>query len=109
MVTNAPNTEITVFPGEIGRATLLCDEKFYGVPRLKYQTKEGELILFAYEVMPVTMNQISEYLNEGYKLQPDGRYIPTKEHLEMLDNAFGSRIGLRNNWEHIYDKLYINK
>jgi MinD-like ATPase involved in chromosome partitioning or flagellar assembly len=106
MVTKAPNTEITVFPGEIGRAMIIADEKFYGVPRLKYQTAQGELILFAHEAIPMTMEDIAVYLNEGYKLQPDGRYIPTKQHIEMCYNAFGSRIGISDNWEDIYNTFY---
>lgn len=104
MVTKSPCTQIKLWPGEIGRAVLMVDEKWWGVPRIKYQTSEGEVHLFAYEVIPVTMEEIAAYLQEGYKLQPDGRYIPTKEHLEMLYNAFGVRIGLSDNWEEHYDK-----
>lgn len=106
MITKAPCTEIIVFPGEIGIATIVCDESFYGVPRLQYQTKQGQLILFAYEAIPVQMSELNAYINEGYKLQPDGRYIPTKEHLEMVYNSFGNRVGMGDNWERNYDTLY---
>ena len=99
----APNAGHTALLGEIGRAVLQVDEKWWGVPRIKYQTSEGEVHLFAYEVIPSGMEDISAYLQEGYKLKTDGRYIPTKEHLVMLYNAFGTRVGLSDNWEVHYD------
>ena len=69
-------------------------------------TEQGSVVLFAYEVLPVTMANISAYMNEGYKLSQDGRYIPTKEHVEMLYNAFGDRVGLSDNWEEQYNRFY---
>lgn len=108
MVTQAPMTENKLFPGEIGLGTLYVTNSYYGVPRLKYKTKMGEVVLFAHEVMPVTMEEITEYLNEGYKPLADGRYMPTKEHLRELYFAFGSRVGMFDTWEEYYDKHYTN-
>ena len=107
MITRAPNAEIHVFPGEIGRASLFMPEKdkFYGVPRIKYQTEKGDLQLFPDEVVPMSMEEIQIYVNEGYSISKDGRYIPTKEHLVMVDNAFGDRVGMRADWELLYDEF----
>ena len=80
-------------------------DKFYGVPRIKYQTEKGDLQLFPDEVVPMSMEEIQIYVNEGYSISKDGRYIPTKEHLVMVDNAFGDRVGMRADWELLYDEF----
>jgi len=107
MVTRSPSVEIPLFPGEIGEATFfITRESYYGVPRIKYRTKHGQVTLFAHEVIPMTPEDIQLYVNEGYKLMSDGRYIPTKDHLWEVYHAFGNRIGLFDNWEKKYDKEY---
>ena len=107
MITNAPNTEIPLLTGEIGRASLFYPEKskFYGVPRVKYNTKYGECQLFPNEVHPMSLAEIQEYVNEGYILSNDGRYIPTLNHLEQVFNCFGSRVGLQANYEKTYNRI----
>ena len=107
MVTHAPQTVIHLLTGEIGQGTLFYPEKnqFYGVPRIKYHTKNGEVQLFPDEIHPMSLQEIQMYVNEGYKLSNDGRYIPTLEHLEMVYNAFGSRVGLRSDYEKTYHSI----
>ena len=103
MITKAPNTEIDVFPGEIGSGTLYVAESYYGVPRIKYQTGKGELVLFAHEVMPADEKELALALGDGYVVLADGRYLPPKKSLEEVYNAFGNRVGLNENWEEKYD------
>ena len=107
MVTNAPNTEVPLLTGEIGQGTLYFPEKekFYGIPRIKYKTKRGEVQLFPDEIHPMSLQEIQLYVNEGYKLSTDGRYIPSLQHLEMVYNAFGSRVGLRSDYEKTYHSI----
>ncbi len=105
MITNAPNTEINLLPGEIGECSLRLDDKHYGIPRVLYRTKGGTVTLFPHEVMPVTQEDINLYLAEGYTISKDGRYIPPKDTLQELENAFGHRVGLMSNWEKTYNSI----
>ena len=107
MISNAPNTEVPLLTGEIGQGTLYYPEKnkFYGVPRIKYKTKRGEVQLFPDEIHPMSLQEIQLYVNEGYKLSTDGRYIPSLQHLEMVYNAFGSRVGLRSDYKKVYHSI----
>lgn len=107
MIINAPNTEIPLLTGEIGQGTLYYPEKdkFYGVPRIKYKTKYGECQLFPDEVHPMNLDEIQLYVNEGFRLSNDGRYIPTLDHLEEIYNTFGSRVGLHSDYEKIYNRI----
>lgn len=109
MITNAPNTEIDVFPGEIGRGVLFVAESYYGVPRIKYQTGSGELVLFPHEVMPADEKEVALALSDGYTVLADGRYIPPRKSLEEVYHAFGNRVGMRENWEEKYEKLISQK
>ena len=104
MVTNAPATEIHLIPGEIGLASLDVKGNYHlKMPRVKYQTSKGEVTLFANEIMPADMNLIKDSLEEGYSLRSDGRYMPPKELVRQCANAYGSRVGLTDNWETIYN------
>lgn len=105
MVINAPNTEIHLITGEIGICSLLtCQCGHYELPRISYQTSKGDVVLFPDEVMPVGMELLQQQINDGYTMLSDGRYFPAKETVEQCYNAFGSRVGLFDNWEEIYDE-----
>ena len=109
MVVNAPLCEIQLITGEIGQATLVTNgTSHYGIPRLKYNTKKGEIILFPDEVLPVGMMELQNFIQEGYLILTDGRYLPPKETVEMCYNAYGNRVGLMDSWEKTYD-MWINK
>jgi len=107
MITNSPNTEIPTLTGEIGQGTLYYPEshKFYGVPRIKYHTKFGDVQLFPDEIHPMSFEEIQLYVNEGYTLNSDGRYIPTIQHLADVYNTFGSRVGLHSDYEKTHEKI----
>ena len=105
MITNAPSTEIKLFPGEIGQCSLVIADKHYGLPCVRYSTRQGTVMLFPHEVKPMTAEEINDFIAEGYKLLPDGRYMPPIETLEELDITFGSKVGLNDGWETEYNKL----
>jgi hypothetical protein len=46
---------------------------------------------------------IRDTLQHGGRLLKDGRYLPGKETVEACYNAYGSRIGLNDNWLTLYD------
>lgn len=109
MVVNAPLCEIQLITGEIGQASLdTTGTSHYGIPRLKYQTSRGSITLFPDEVMPVSVDELQQFLQEGYKILTDGRYLPPKQTVEMCYNAYGNRVGLASSWEKTYDS-WINK
>lgn len=104
MVINAPNTEIHLITGEIGICSLLTGQRYhYELPRVNYQTSRGNVVLFPDEIMPVDIDLLQQQINEGYLMLSDGRYIPPKETVEQCFNAYGSRVGLLDGWERIYD------
>lgn len=104
MVINAPNTEIHLITGEIGICSLLTEQRYYyELPRVNYQTSRGNVVLFPDEIMPVDIDLLQQQINEGYLMLSDGRYIPPKETVEQCFNAYGSRVGLLDGWERIYD------
>lgn len=107
MVTNAPNTGVPLFPGEIGKATLVLNrDSHYGVPRISYSTSFGEVILFPHEVKPVGMDLIAQLIaDQGYTLLNDGRYMPSEEVLEEIYHTFGHHVGMYSNWKETYDKV----
>jgi MinD superfamily P-loop ATPase len=106
MVVRAPATEIDLIPGEIGECSLLVGENsYYGVPRVKYKTSKGEVVLFPYEVMPADKKEIDLCLQDGGTITKDRRYLPSKEAVRQCYYAFGSRIGLHDDWENRYDKI----
>lgn len=105
MVINAPNTELHLITGEIGMCSLLTGQRYhYEIPRVSYQTGKGSVVLFPDEIMPVNMEMLQQMINEGYVMLSDGRYLPPKETVEQCYNAFGSRIGLLDGWEKVYDE-----
>jgi MinD-like ATPase involved in chromosome partitioning or flagellar assembly len=105
MVINSPNTEIHLITGEIGICSLLTGQKgHFELPRVSYQTSKGNVVLFPDEIMPVDMELLQQQINEGYIMLSDGRYLPPKETVLQCYNAFGTRVGLFDNWEKIYDE-----
>lgn len=109
MVINAPLCEIQLITGEIGQATLVTNgTSHYGIPRLKYNTRNGEITLFPDEVLPINMEELQTFLQDGYVIMSDSRYLPPKETVEMCYNAYGSRVGLMDSWEKTYD-MWLNK
>jgi MinD-like ATPase involved in chromosome partitioning or flagellar assembly len=103
MVIHPPMTEIKLFPGEIGLASLHICEMIYGLPCVKYKTRYGEVVLFPHEVMPATPNEISIAIEENAVLTSDGRYIPDKLVLEEIYDTFRSFYKPSKDWEEIYD------
>jgi cellulose biosynthesis protein BcsQ len=90
MVVKPPCTEITLLRGEIGKCSLqLGNPSYYGLPRLLYHTKQGTVTLFRHEVSHVTSQQLQLYIKEGYIPIDDGRYMPSEELCETIDNTFG--------------------
>ena len=109
MVINAPLCEVQLITGEIGQATLVTNgTSHYGIPRLKYNTRNGEITLFPDEVLPINMEELQTFLQEGYVIMSDSRYLPPKETVEMCYNAYGNRVGLMDSWEKTYD-MWLNK
>ncbi|MBO8460157.1 MAG: P-loop NTPase [Bacteroidetes bacterium] len=105
MVTNSPITEVQLITGEIGICSLLTNQKgHFEIPRISYQTSRGNVVLFPDEVMPVDMELLQRQINDGYIMLSDGRYLPPKETVEQCYNAFGSKVGLLEGWEQIYDE-----
>lgn len=102
MIAQAPCTEIHLFPGEIGQASLFLSDSHYGIPKVKYKTAKGDIVLFPHEVIPATREMIEDNLMTGGKLLSDGRYLPSKETLQVVFDAFGNRTGIRSNWEEEY-------
>ena len=54
-------------------------------------------------MIPISINELQYYLNNGYTPLSDGRYLPSKEDLSVIYNTFGERVGLMKNWEEVYD------
>ena len=105
MVTNAPASTVHLITGEIGMASLDTKGKYHlRMPRIKYQTSKGEIILFADEVMPADMKLIKDSLADGFSLRSDGRYMPPKELVQECYETFGERVGISKNWEKYYDE-----
>lgn len=105
MVINSPLTEIHLITGEIGMCSLLTGQRgHYELPRVSYQTRKGDVVLFPDEIMPVNMEMLQQMINEGYVMLSDGRYLPPKETVEQCYNAFGARVGLLDDWEKLYDQ-----
>jgi len=105
MITNCPNTEIDIIVGEIGRASLFIADSYYGIPRIKYHTKQGDVVLFPNEVKPASEEDIRIALEDGSSITPDGRYIPAKWVLDEIADAFGHRVGLLDGWEKLYERI----
>lgn len=107
MVINSPHTEVRLIAGEIGICSLLTGQKgHYEIPRVSYQTSRGNVVLFPDEVMPVDMELLQQQINDGFIMLSDGRYLPPKETVEMCYNAYGSRVGLLDDWENVYDDWF---
>jgi MinD-like ATPase involved in chromosome partitioning or flagellar assembly len=105
-ITNNPNTRIRTFPGEVSSASLLLGEKsYYGVPRIKYQTDQGELVLFPHEIAPFN---IDEFQYNEFVLYPNTdvqRYLPKAWVMEQIYKIYGSSVGCPNDWKEKYKEL----
>lgn len=108
MITNAPSTEIALITGEIGECSLVIDDRVYGIPKVRYKTLKGEVILFPHEIKPVTREEIQACLDENGVITKDGRYLPCKDVVREIYDTFGERIGLMSNWEESYDSIVAN-
>ena len=110
MVTKPPCTVIKLFPGEIGSAHLYKEGKYYyDMPRIAYPTDDGEVVLFANEVSPVTKEVLMKHQKSGeLVLAPKSttpRYIPSVEALEGIDDLFGRICRTPKNWREEYKRL----
>lgn len=109
MITKAVDTAIKVFPGEIGMGRVeLGHKSYYGLPRIIYDTDEGELHLFPNEVKPVSIDELKRYLGWKEHIQAKNstatRYLPTADTLQQLGNAFGMTV---SGWEEKYKELGV--
>ena len=109
MVINSPSTVIKLITGEIGKCTLFVANSHYGIPRVKYQTSQGELVLFPHEIMPVDNKELILSLEDGYIATKDGRYMPPKHIVEQCHAMYGSSVGLMADWEQTYDAIMEGK
>jgi len=109
LITNAPNTEVPLITGEIGLGSMFVANSYYGIPRLKYKTKNGEVVLFPHEVTPVTPELMRQSLDDGYVILSDGRYLPPKHLCQDIYQTFGPRVGMFENWESNYDQIISAK
>lgn len=111
IIIRAPNTEVPLFPGEIGIGRLSLQGKgYYGIPRINYDSGEGDIVLFSHEVSPTNYEYIMDVLQSGEMiLHPkfDNRFIPTFEILEMVENAFGDRTGIHPLWRERYREMGV--
>lgn len=113
MVLRAPNTKVCLFPGEVGIAYLFTEGKYYyGVPRVKYQTDQGDVVLFPYEISPISMNVLDDLIKEKELVMATHskapRYVPTLEMVMTIDESFGRLTGcLREDWEENYNNLFL--
>ena len=98
MVTNAPNTEVPLITGEIGRCRMRQIPGYYNIPVVDYHTKDGVVTLFPYEVMPATDAMIRDSVVHGGRLLTDGRYLPGLGTVMELYQCYGDRVGLGDNW-----------
>lgn len=109
MITRALSNEIKVFPGEIGMGRVELGHKmYYGLPRILYNTDDGEIHLFPNEVKPVTADELKEYLSWGEyahaKNSTATRYVPTAQTLQILMNTFGMHV---KDWKKKYEQLGV--
>lgn len=102
MVTRTPNTDVRLIVGEIGQCRLKQHKTYYNIPVVEYHTSNGPVTLFPYEVMPATEEMIRDSTNHGGIVLKDGRYLPSKQTVEECYYAYGSRVGLNENWEQDY-------
>ena len=112
MVIRAPITQIKLFPGEIGTAHLYREGRYYyNLPRIEYETDEGNVVLFPHEVSPVDSKTLIELKEAGeIKLAPNSktpRYIPTQEMMMQIQSEYGKRVGLNAGWKEDLEKLGI--
>ena len=105
MVTNAPSTVIKLIAGEIGKCTLFVANSYYGIPRVKYQTSQGEVVLFPHEIMPIDNKELILSIEDGYIATKDGRYIPPKHAVKQCFYAYGHKVGLMKDWEETYNQI----
>lgn len=109
MITKAPNTQIRLFPGEIGVCSLSTENKYwYGVPRVLYHTDEGDVTLFPHEVKPVTAKLLLELERDNEIMKSpkssSARHLPTIQMMEQLENL-GWEVGIPHDWREHYERL----
>jgi ATP-binding protein involved in chromosome partitioning len=109
-IARPPNTQIPLFSGEIGTAHLYLEGKhYYNIPRVAYQTDQGEVVLFAHEIIPATVDSLNQYLEDGtLRLATNSktpRYIPTVEHLESIEATFGHLTHFNVEWRKDHAEL----
>jgi MinD superfamily P-loop ATPase len=84
--------EVPLFPAEIGTGRLIRPESYYGIPRIAYQTDQGEPQLFPSEIKPVDSLALQEKVAKGLlvptKTNPV-RYLPSPKELEGILEGFG--------------------
>ena len=112
MVIRAPSTQIKLFPGEIGSAHLYREGKYYyNLPRVAYETDEGEIVLFPHEVSPVDTKLLTELQKKGeIVLAPNSktpRYVPLPKLMKEIKVLYGSMVGNTHGIEKEYKKLGI--
>lgn len=107
MITKNPNTEIPTMIGEMGQATLHVSDSYHGIPRVHYQTKNGPVVLFPHEIVPVTEQDMVNAVLDGYKWIDKGtRFVPPLNVVKNIVEAFGGkRVGMPETEEAI-EKLY---
>jgi len=108
MVTKAPGTKVLLFPGEIGMAHIGEESSMhYGVPRIAYQTDEGEVVLFANEVSPVSHEEMLRVIAAGehVRIGTTSRYVPKYWVMEQIEHAFGRLARMPMNWREKYEEL----
>lgn len=113
MVIRAPTTQIKLFPGEVGTAHLYREGRYYyNLPRVAYETDEGEIVLFPHEVAPIDTKTLIDLQKRGeLVLAPNSktqRYVPTTELMGEIKALYGNRVGSTHGLKEEYKKLGIS-
>lgn len=113
LLVRPPNTTIPLFRGEVGIATLMEPHEYkgkhyYGVPRVRYHTDEGDVTLFPHEIAPFSTEAAITMQKEGVFVTPPNstnqRYLPSPKDIHIINEQFG---GIRADWAEAYKKLGI--
>lgn len=90
--------------GEIGSCVLIPNGKTHAIPCVEYQTSQGNVTLFAHEVMPVDQNTINECIEDGYEYIDNGsRMIPNLATAKAL-GVMASNSDVTEKWVRLYKK-----
>lgn len=110
MVLKPPNTEIKLFSGEVGLASLDLNgnKSYYNVPRVNYKTDKGEVTLFPHEVSPVTSKLLMELESSGELMlvvsSATPRYVPPPKLMEEIISTFGNGT---HGWKEEYIRMGV--